>query len=68
LITPNWSLRLSSKWSLLPDRRRGCCLVPLEDERAAQTIGAVTEDPCRERAKLFLLGARSSKDAESRLK
>src|SRR6266851_3385930 len=42
LITPNWSLRLSAKWSLLPEMRRGCCFVPLEDERAAQTIGAVT--------------------------
>src|SRR5712692_7250392 len=42
LITPNWSLGLSAKWSLLPERRHGCCFAPLEDEGAAQTIGAVT--------------------------
>ena len=72
LTSQNWSLGLSARWSALPERRRGCCFVPLADERAAQTIGAVTLNggslPRASEAFLAHLGARSSKDAESRLK
>ncbi len=54
------------------ERRRGCCYVPLEDERAARTIGAVTLNgrslPRTSEAFLAHLGARSSKNGESRLK